>query len=82
MAVANDKTIDGHVTDIKEAFAKCLITNQSNKTFKLIRLAAHRNDRKKQRSKLTSTMKKTGRMTSQLKGNVVNELMAKVLSVS
>lgn len=80
MLIPKDKEVAGHVQALKDAFDKCA-TNNGRSMFNVITLAATRTDRKKERAHLTSQMKKTGRMTSKLKGNVVSEVLKKVLSV-
>lgn len=81
MNIAKDKSLDGFVETLRNAFVTCIANNNSNVSFRIVRLSKNLKQRKKYRADLTSRMKRTKCLTSCLRGNVVNELMRDVLSV-
>jgi len=81
MNIAKDKSSDGFVETLRNAFVTCIANNKSNVSFRIVRLSKTLKQRKKYRADLISRMKLTKCLTSCLRGNVVNELMHDVLSV-
>jgi hypothetical protein len=80
--IPKEKETNQHVIHIVNAFKRCLVTNKSSHSLVIERLDQSHCIRKRKRSALTSDLKKRGRLTSSLRGNVTNELLLAVMSVS
>ena len=79
MVIARDKSMEGHVKDIVDAFSDCLLENGSSKTIQVFK-SKSKDERKKERQQLKMQMKKARLLSAGLKTNVVNELLSAVIS--